>query len=503
MKKTLSILLLSAILTSPPLFLASCSGQNEALESGTTAETGSTSAETEAETDTFVHDSLPADLDLDGKTVTYLYREEIADEFYVGEQSGDVVEDAIYSSFLAVEARLNCDINVVLRAGHYVESRQDYMNHIKKTVMAGDSIYDWADAMIGNFPGLLSEGTFTDISGNKYLDFTKPWWINGIVDANSPSEGIYFVTGDSSLGYFNDAFCLFYNMTLAETLGVDSDKMLSSIDGGVWTYDYLLGIIADVPADLDGNGTYDIDDRLGFVCHNPMHLRGLVLSCGAKFVTQIDGVWQLTFGSERDYNMIEKLNVLLFGTEGSLNLETNEAVDLEKYNEITSKYKAGNILFMTAQLSEVNYLRDMEDDYTVLVLPKYDESQENYITASRNTHNAFGLTATSSDMDAACAVMEALSCQKYNEVVPMYYETALKEKYSRSPEMTKMLDIIHSTMSLSLDYVYNNSFGSPLSEVAINLIKTPDKFYSNLESKRESINKKIENFVLYKEGATY
>ena len=106
-------------------------------------------------------------------------------------------------------------------------------------------------------------------------------------------------------------------------------------------------------------------------------------------------------------------------------------------------------------------------------------------------------------MDAACAVMEALSCQKYNEVVPMYYETALKEKYSRSPEMTKMLDIIHSTMSLSLDYVYNNSFGSPLSEVAINLIKTPDKFYSNLESKRESINKKIENFVLYKEGATY
>ena len=40
-------------------------------------------------------DDLPSDLRFDGKTVTFLYREEVSDEFFADQADGDVGNDSI------------------------------------------------------------------------------------------------------------------------------------------------------------------------------------------------------------------------------------------------------------------------------------------------------------------------------------------------------------------------------------------------------------------------
>ena len=38
--------------------------------------------------------------------------------------------------------------------------------------------------------------------------------------------------------------------------------------------------------------------------------------------------------------------------------------------------------------------------------------------------------------------MEAISCESYNSVIPVYYEIALKTKYSRDDQSGKILDML-------------------------------------------------------------
>lgn len=129
-KRTLSFLLAVLMLSA-----VSC---GEKAQTDTSNDTEKVADTTAAATEVQYLDNLPADLNYNGETVRFLYREEIADEFYVEKEDGDIVHDAIYQSIRSVEERLNVSIDVELRAGHLVGARDTYMNHITNSVLAGD-----------------------------------------------------------------------------------------------------------------------------------------------------------------------------------------------------------------------------------------------------------------------------------------------------------------------------------------------------------------------------
>ncbi len=104
MKRTISLALLLTLL------LASCGGTT--AETETTAQAETAIQETEI-IETQPRDSLPADLDFAGETVT-LYVDKLCSlpEFH-SELTGDVVEDAVYYRNLTVEERLNVTLSFV------------------------------------------------------------------------------------------------------------------------------------------------------------------------------------------------------------------------------------------------------------------------------------------------------------------------------------------------------------------------------------------------------
>jgi hypothetical protein len=58
------------------------------------------------------------------------------------------------------------------------------------------------------------------------------------------------------------------------------------------------------------------------------------------------------------------------------------------------------------------------------------------------------------------AVLEALCAESYRSVIPAYYETALKVKYTRDEVSAQMIDIIHDSIRTDFTFVYYASLNN-------------------------------------------
>lgn len=486
MKQTIAYTLLLAMILS-----ATACGGTSGNQTDSSAQE-STSAE---KAEKKYPDDLPDDLRFDGDTVTFLYREEVASEFTVDEATGDIVDDAIFDSFRSVEERLNVNINTVKRPGHTTQYREEYMKHITSTILAGDDEYDWVDLMIGNSPTLMNQGVFMDIAQNEYIDLDKPYYLGGLMDQCAIDGKLFFVSGDASLGYMKCAFCMYFNQRLMDEFKTENPYEL--VDSGKWTLDKLGELSTKASADLNGDGKYDLEDKLGFVVHDRNHPKGFWISTDSLMYTKdSSGEWKFTYGSERDADVCNKLYNILYVNEGGYFPGVTNAVpaELETYNKVASKFASGEIFIMTAEMDDsVSQLRDMNDDYGILPFPKYDEKDE-YRSSARNTHNAFSMPVTTSHADIAGAVLEALSSSNHENVLPAYFETALKKKYARDDDSSRMYDIIRETMTLDFGYIYGNAIGYP-EWVFNDSYKKENSFASNLASKKDALVAKLAEYM--------
>lgn len=487
MKRTVLLLLVLALAATGTI---SCGGEETPSE--VTEPTSTTPAETESP----YSDDLPSDLNFNKETVTFLYREEVGNEFWVEESTGDVVDDAIYDSFRSVEERLNVNIDVVLRPGHMANVRNEYMQHITNTIIAGDSTYDWVDLMIGNSPTLMSEGIFANLLENQYIDIEKPYYLDGLLDKCSIDDKLYFISGDASLGYMKCAFCMYFNQSIADDYQVEN--LYGLVDSGKWTMDKLMEISAQASDDLNADGKYDLDDKLGFVVPDWNQPSGIWAAAESYMYKKDEtGEWKFVYGSERDCDAVNKLYKLFFETDGAFypSISNTTPEHLETYNKIMTKFRSGEIFIISAEVDDsVSQLRSMKDDFGILPYPKYDENQENYGSSARSTFNAFSMPVTCADPDMAGAVLEALSSSNRKKVLPAYFEIALKTKYSRDNDSARMYDIIRDTMILDFGFYFNNAIGNPRSLLMESMVNE-NSLASNIASKKSMLETELANYL--------
>jgi len=454
MKKYTSIALLIALLAS----LAACG------DTGTSADTTISNEDTTTAPVDQYPDDLPDDLDFGGEAVNFLYRAEVLSEFYADTSNGDVVNDALYDSIRSVEERLNVDIVAVPRDGHLVGAREEYMGHMNATILAGDDAYDWVDLMIGNASVQQKAGIFLDVAENKYIDLEKPWYLADMVDEVGIDGKLYLISGDASLGYLKCTMALYFNTALVDVYKLENPYKL--VDEGKWTLDKVMELTAIASQDVNADGVYNEEDKIGYCVHDNNHRNGWGQSAGVEFFAKnADGTRTFNLGTERDTLASEKYYKLINETQGAWwpKVANSVANQLEAYNNIAKKFASGDIFMMTAEIDDaVMQLRDMNDPYGILPYPKLDERQKEYISASRNTHNSFSMPVTCGDPDMAGAVMEALAASNYEKVLPAYFEVALKTKYARDDDTARMYDLIRASTRLTFAYTYNNAIGTPI-----------------------------------------
>ncbi len=488
-KKHICILLLLAMLTSS---LAGCGSAEEAPETESAAAVDTTPTETEPEMLTRANtpDNLPEGLDFEGAVVMIHGRGDTnSAEELVREQTGDVVDDAVYNRNISVEERLNVSIQAFTPFGW--QNYSQAVTQIRASVQAGDDEYQIIAGYSAPIPALVADKILNNLHEVPYVEVSQPWWAQSIVNDLTVKGHLDFLCGDIALTMLEHSYTMAINFSIAENYGLTDiyDVVLS----GAWTIDKLRELSSMVSEDTNGDGKKDIEDVSGLLIGNELSndadsfMQGSMITLTSRDENDLP---VLDADLEKLATLTEKVYGLFYENEGAV-VDTSIAA--------YKLFPEDKALFSPSYLSFYHEeYREMESDYGILPYPKFDENQEKYSTRVQDGVSIWAIPITVQNLDCAGATLEAMAAESYRTVTPAYFETALKSKYSRDEQSLEMLDIIRDGVMFNFEIIYNGQMGGAWNIMRDLMNGKKKDFASTWASKekgyKSSLEKLLENF---------
>ncbi len=449
MKRLLALLLVLATMIS--VLVACAEGGQGQTDETVNAETGEPTQ----------LDNIPADLKFDGEDVTIISRAYLGwtwDEVAVPELNSEPVNDAIFNRNIQVGDRLN--INIVSHPIEEVDQAKP-IAEVEKAVLAGSDEYDLLAGACYLVLQSSLEGTFRDMTGLEYLDLTQNYWTQDYNEVISYNGKQYSATGMIALSTYRFAFVTMFNK-------VDFDDkqvpyLYEAVNNGEWTLDFQASLSEDFYRDLNGNGKKDEGDFFGLITSPYISTDPYWASCDLPLVEKnADGEYEYVVDTARLSNVADKV-LKLFYESGTL-VYPHTGADAEQ-DDIRIAFARGDGAMCTTRLvaAEMGDIRNMEDAYGIVPMPKYDRAQPKYGTLQHDQFTVYAIPVTVKDdrYQMLGAVLEVMASESLRTVKPAYYEIALKRKYMSDPVAWDMLDLIFNTVNIDAGIVYTNALGNP------------------------------------------
>ena len=418
------------------LLLSSCGGavdETDAAADTTAAETtAETGPLTEMEKRALVQDDLP-DKDFGGMQFRISTKKGMLYEIDAEELTGDLLNDALYDRNLRIEERFNVEIiPVVTEAG----DGNTHVNSVKQSIIAADDAFELAATYVFTSGSIVTEGYYLNWLNMPYNDLDQVWWISGVNDNFRVGDAIYAAVGDMCLSTLKLTYGIFFNRTRGMDYGL-TDTIYQTVRDGEWTLDYFMSTVEDIYEDTNGDGARDSEDFYGFTAENATNLDIYSFAFDIPIMQRDDkGIPMLVFQTEKTISAVEKINRLYWNMPGSYVPEGDYGLPVQMFAK-------GKALFTTTYLSQAfSTYRDMEDDYSILPYPKYDENQQKYMTGAMDNYSVLGVPITASDTEMISIITESLNVESYKTLFPAYYEQALQNKYSRDEESIEMINLL-------------------------------------------------------------
>ncbi len=485
MKKAISLTLAGSLLLT---VLASCGGGS--TPSDTTASGGETTPP--AETQDPVLAALP-EKDFNGAEIrVFSYGASASyndSEYLYAEQTGEVIDDALYQRNIDTEQRLNCKI--VYDDSH---GENEAVKLFTNGVMAGDDFCDTFAIKAVDVGTILTSGTvlpWDDIPG---LQQDKPWYVH---DANE-----MITVGHKQYGVLTDA--LGTNMTMCWTFlfnkrMVDEWKLedpYELVRAKKWTMDKVISLTKDIWVDVNGDNQHDAGDTYGFYTDKWATLDAMMVSHDIRSVVKDENDYPVVdFYSERTVKSFEKVYELYWENNGTY-------VDITNPYEYRIQFANGQGVFTPMLLTYLigADLRSMADDYGVLPYPMLDEDQDDYHTHMLGRTGVFFLPVTLSDekADMMGYFVDTLSAYSYKYLRPALYDVSLNVKGVRDDNSLEMLDIIMDSRRYDFSMYLEQSADYKLSPMRTfrNLIAAKNvNITSYYESNKETTQKYLDKIV--------
>ncbi len=335
-----------------------------------------------------------------------------------------------------------------------------------------------------------------DLMNQKYLDFTKTYWVQQLIEETSIAGRLYLAGGDLSVTSSKQVFCMYYNKTMQENMGLENPVDL--VHAGTWTSDKMKTMSSGVYQDLDGDQTPTGPDMFGLVFGDANALTPFIQAFDIQITTMNDeGYPEMSFNTEKVISVVEYMLSLVaesqdvaFGGEGQKLMAGCGSA----FVEARALFNVGT--FSSAQ----GYVEDMDDAFGILPLPKWDEKQARYQTALGESNTLFGMTASCSNPDMVAATMEMMAAESSRLVTPAVYEITLKTRYAADSEMSQMFDLIKEGITFNFGSIYGfglnqintffkgqigskkNQWASAYASLEKSAVTLIDKFYENIKS---------------------
>lgn len=480
MKKALTVLLLIATLLVS--FAACAEGQSEQSDSSAAEES----------TEPTVFDNVPADLKFNGEDAVILNRSMLgwtADEIAVPELNSDPVNDAMFNRNVAVSDRLN--VNVVSAP---IEDPNQFLpiEEIERAVKAGSDEYDMvAAAAYVTAPSAL-KGTFVDLTELTYLDLSQDYWMQDYNEAMSYQGLQHAATGTIALSTYRFAFVTMFNKEEFDNRSVP--YLYEAVANNEWTLDYQATLAENFYRDTNGSGKRDEGDFFGLVTCWGINADPYWASCDMPIIEKnAKGEYEFVLDLARYSDVMDKILYLFYDCGGTAVYDAiTDNVEQDQMREVFAR---GESAMTTLRLVAVEQpdVRNMEQPYGIVPMPKYESSQPEYGTLMHDQFTVFSIPVTvkADKLDMLGAVMEVMASESERTVKPAYYEIALKRKYMSDPIAWEMLDMIFAVMRIDPAVVYVSSLDSPHHTIRSITYSKKNTVSSTCRKMETNVNRKI------------
>ena len=410
-------------------------------------------------------------------------------DLYPEAEIGEVLNDAIYARNKKIEDRF--DIAFKPSTINLFE----LLSTLKKNVKAGSDAYDMYMQIDRDAYTAASERLLYPADELPYADLTKPYWCTGSNETLSVAGKLYWAFSDEMLSHFEYTVTLYFNKKQVQDLGLENIYEL--VRNGKWTHDKLFEYAKAAVKDLDGDGKIAEADNWGIASEADYMYACFTVCSGVNMVEKDDGdiPYFAVPGNQKFFDIVERVVEQFGAMEGIFMNSWKEKLSGyggQGTNARVGFFRNGHSLFSVGALQEMVQLRDMPDDFGIVPFPKYTQDQPQYYTRVIGGF-PFVTPSTIAKPEIAGAVMEAMACETRNTVIPAYYESALKNKYSRDTDTAEMLDLMFVTKVYDLG---DTIWYSPIRVEYTGIFESgKNTFASHTEKNTEKYNKIIEKAV--------
>ncbi|MCI8387714.1 MAG: extracellular solute-binding protein [Clostridiales bacterium] len=420
----------------------------------------------------------------EGRTFTILDANDYPSQRNIPDDSenGEIVNDALYRREMYIENLYNIDIEYVQENAH------DGTGKLKNSVLADDREYDLCLSTIlgGALGTIANEGVLANLMDIQSLSLSESWWSSLLYDSLQINGKMYYTSGDISPVLYISPAALFINTNLLEDYNIEDD-ICSLVLEGKWTIDRLAEMVKAFDQDIDNDGKMHIDNDFFGYLHLGDVLTSNALLTGAGVdlcENTADGI-KVELNNEKTINAVEKLKKLVVN---GVNYGTSQD------NVVNQTFVDDRAIVIQHFLSsaQLDTLRNMQSDFIVAPLAKYDEDQENYHSLLNAWNACFIGVPANADFEYVGLVTEALAYYSYKNVRPQCYELLLKAKAMRDEQSTQMVDIIFDSAYIDFNALYD--FGGVCSRLK-SVILNDAQLSSTIASLQPSIDATVESLV--------
>ncbi|MBO4366692.1 MAG: hypothetical protein J5843_03440 [Clostridia bacterium] len=458
MKRKITAYILAALLCAAAILpaLTGCSSENpEAQASGGTGGTEDAAAAKDAGENTAEaveteapelrsKDLLPA-ADFGGAEFLILGREYAklgslpSVEFAVDEMNGEIINDTVYKRNRTVEDNFNVRIRAMTGAAASL---------VPTSVAAGDGAYDLAWAHVNDMAALSTGGNLANYCETPHINLSGAWWNQLAVESLTVNGKCFLQMNYIPFTGVMLSHALFYNQNILNNYGLTAPT--EYVNRNEWTFDNFRSMAESVSSDENGDGTWDENDLYGLLSSHGTSGQAMSIAMGVRPVEiSADGEVSLTLVSDRNQSILEALVSLTHSPSSWL------ITDYSKENDLAKMFVNGRGLFYSGFLTDAyQFFRDMEADYGLSVFPKWEASDERYITTVTGGTGLLGIPAVTADAERTGLITEALAIESYYDVYPAVFETVINDKLLRDEDSQKMFRLLMDGLEVSLARTY-------------------------------------------------
>ena len=466
--------------------------KNPGDTTGESTADGGDTEDTVTEEDTDINDGLP-EVRYDGQSFRVLTQEtaHVNDIYCEDHDTGNSIHDAVRARNIDIEERFGIDLMVEVDNFGSVNSKIDRM------VKSGSDEFDLCFVHMVTGASRAIDNDFVPFEKLPYVDLSKPWWDRQIRNGFSIGSNLMMANGDISPTSFNITSCLYFNKTLFDRY--DMEYPYELVRQGKWTLDKLYELTKDMTIDGDGDGVLDPKSQRDTYCMSTWFYDvpySLYYGSGGMLVSKDENDMPYYDPNiERDSAIYQKIYNIIINNNAYF--ETN----LSDFSNVAKVFFDGRALFYDAKLESSEDLREMDNEYGILPIPKFSELQNDYYSFVNGATSMVCVPVTCKDLERASVVIEALASGAYKTITPVLYETYLKRKVTRDADSADMIEYIVRNRVFDMGYVnLFDGIGSFVREMLT--AKKTDVSYTFQKYKRKSQSDMEKLVESYKKSAS-